>query len=173
VALDTTALVTGAVGGAAVQSVLGPLISQRHERRDLRAAVIRGISEVEIGRWASSERPYQEFLTALAAVRAAALVASIPRELADRYVRFAFVARRTSDISWEEYAQDPETGGGIPVALSALVTTAADLLMEYAWHPYRRRLRLKADATTLDRLKDATKRNRKEVQEWLWDWPLF
>lgn len=48
--IDATSLIGGALGGAALQSVLEPLIGQRHLRRDLRANVLQAVTKVQDGR---------------------------------------------------------------------------------------------------------------------------
>jgi len=47
VPIDAAQLASGALGGAIVSGIIGPLIAQRHERRDLRADAFRCVTEVE------------------------------------------------------------------------------------------------------------------------------
>jgi len=133
--VDVGWVVAGTVGGALV-SALGPLITQGRERRDVRADVLRGIGDVERARWAPVER--EDFRAAVISLRAAALVAGVNREAVDRYARLAQVAQRMSEDSWE-VIPDPEYGGGIPGALGELTRSAAKLLTDSVWHPYRKR----------------------------------
>jgi hypothetical protein len=132
-AIDAAALVGGALGGAVVQSVLGPLVGQRHERRDLRGKVLHQLAAVENGRWAP--RDGDEFRQAIVGLRTSALVAGLSRALIEFYVTVATAARMKSQQSWDE-DPDPEYGGGIPIALSELTREAAETVASYAWHPY-------------------------------------
>src|SRR5690242_14397329 len=110
-AIDATTLVGGALGGAVVSSVVGPSIAQRHERRDLRAKVLRSLAEVERRRWAPGTA-WGELRDAAVGLQADALVAGINRQLVDRYVELASVGHRTSQHSWDA-TPDPDFGGGI------------------------------------------------------------
>src|ERR1035441_4485442 len=98
--VDVGWVVVGTVGGALVTSVLGPLITQGRERRDVRAEGLRGVGGVERARWAPVER--EDFRAAIISLRAAALVAGVNREAVDRYAHLAQVAQRMSEDSWEE-----------------------------------------------------------------------
>jgi hypothetical protein len=126
----------GAFGGAVASSVLAPLIAQRRERRDLRAEVLPRVADVETARW--MPRDHEDFRQATTALRAAALVAAANRELIDRYLYLAAIARRTSESSWYEHPED-EGGGGISVAIAELVNDAAAAVVDHVWHPVRRR----------------------------------
>ena len=132
--VDVGWVVAGTVGGALVSSVLGPLITQGRERRDIRADVLRGIGDVERARWAPVER--EDFRAAIINLRAAALVAGVNRDAVDRYAGLAQIAQRMSENSWEE-TPGPEFAG-IPIALSELTRSAAQLLTDSVWHPYRK-----------------------------------
>lgn len=149
--VDVTALVGGAVGGAAIQAVLGPLFGQVHERRAFRADVLAKISVVESERWAHSETP-DKLRDAATALRAASLVAGLDRRAVDFYVR-------TAGAGWQvghrSFSPDEEESGAIPVALGALISESAAVLATYAWRPYWRRLFLRRDLRRLDRLKAA------------------
>jgi hypothetical protein len=48
--IDATALIGGVLGGAALQSVMEPLLGQRHLRRDLRANVLKAVTGVQFAR---------------------------------------------------------------------------------------------------------------------------
>jgi hypothetical protein len=135
--IDVGQLLGGAFGGAVASSVLGPLVTQRKERRDLRAEVLRQIGQVEQARWAGV--PWNEFRTAVVALRAAALVAGASRELVDRYIFLAQAARQTSDASAGLYPGE-EGGGAISPELGRLVDGAATLLADHLWHPIRNRV---------------------------------
>jgi hypothetical protein len=89
VAWDSAAVVAGAISGAAVSAIVGPWIAGRHSRRDLRAAVLRSISDVERVRWSSDD--YEPFRSAVISCRAAALVTGVNRETTDRYLLYAEV----------------------------------------------------------------------------------
>jgi hypothetical protein len=114
-----------------------PYVVTRHERRDLRADVLRRAGEVERLRWAPAD--WDEYRQAIFALRGAALVAGANREIVDRYIYLAHVARRASKESWEEYPVAEEGGGAISGALADLVTDAATMLAEHLWHPFRKR----------------------------------
>ena len=153
--VDIAALVGGAVGGAAVQSVLGPLFGQIHERRELRAKVLDSIAEVERERWASSD-DRSGFRAAIIGLRSNALVAGVSRTLLDTYILAAAAAYGESLRGWER-SGDPEAGG-ISVPLADYVKRCADALTWQIWHPrwsvarrpitIRRLRAAKADATT-------------------------
>ena len=102
--VDVGWVVAGTVGGALVSSVLGPLITQGRERRDIRADVLRGIGDVERARWAPVER--EDFRAAVINLRAAALVApefgggAIPSALGE-LTRDA--AKLLTDSVWHPY----------------------------------------------------------------------
>jgi hypothetical protein len=117
-----------------------PAVVTRHERRDLRADVLRRVGDVERLRWAPSE--WDEFRQAIFALRGSALVAGASREIVDRYIFLAHVARRASDAAFE-VAPDPEFGGGIWGPLADLTTDAATMLAEHLWHPVRKRRLMK------------------------------
>lgn len=89
--VDVGWVVAGTVDGALVSSVLGPLITQGRERRDIRADVLRSVGDVERARWAPVER--EDFRATIINLRAAALVAGVNREAVDRYARLAQVAQ--------------------------------------------------------------------------------
>lgn len=136
--VEIAELAGGAFGGAIASSVLGPLISQRRERRDVRAEVLRAISDIEQVRWAPAS--WRDYRAAVITARSAGLVADARRDLLDRYLRLAYVARRASDRSWEECGGEEEAGaGGIDAGLSDLVRSAAELVIDSLWHPYRKR----------------------------------
>jgi hypothetical protein len=133
VGVDITALVGGAVGGAAVQSVLGPLFGQVHERRELRAKVLDSIAEVERERWASSD-DRSGFRSAIVRLRSNALVAGVNRTLLDAYVLAAAAAYGQSLADWE-ISGDSEVGGSISIPLSSYAKKCAAALSFQVWHP--------------------------------------
>ena len=157
--VDVGWVVAGTVGGALVSSVLGPLISQGRERRDIRADVLRGIGDVERARWAPVER--EDFRAAIINLRAAALVAGVNREAVDHYARLAQVAQRMSEDAWEE-TRDPEFAG-IPSALSELTRGAATLLTDSVWHPYRKRWSVRRRLAALGSEEQALRRDDDET----------
>jgi hypothetical protein len=133
-AVDVAALVGGALGGAIAGSVLQPIFAQRGARRDVRAAALRAISEVERTRW--YPRKETEFRSAVVACRTAALVAGLDRGVTDQYVRQAQICRHLSQANGELFGEE---GGGIPAELSDLARQTAELLVSELWHPYRSR----------------------------------
>lgn len=118
-----------------------PYIVTRHERRDLRAEVLRRVGDVERTRWAPQE--WSEFRQSIYALRGAALVAGADRDVVDRYIFLVHVARRSSDDSWERDPDPDSGGGGIPGQLGSLTSDAASLLAEHLWHPLRNQRRVK------------------------------
>jgi hypothetical protein len=138
---EAVQLVGGALGGALASSVLGPLISQRRERRDVRADVLRAFSVVERTRWAPLE--WDDFRAALTELRSAALVAGVDRRVVEPYLRLAQVARANSEDSWERH-HDEEVGSFISSKLGDLLRESAELLTDVAWHPYRTRGRTRS-----------------------------
>jgi hypothetical protein len=155
VSVDVTTLVGGAVGGAAAQSVLGPIFGQVHYRRELRAKVLDGLATVERERWAASD-DRSAFRGAIVQLRGAGLVAGLDRELLDMYVMAAAACYGKSLRRWEESGGDPE-GGTISMALSYYVRDCAEAVRSYVWHPRlgamvrpftRRQLQVKKVETT-------------------------
>jgi hypothetical protein len=160
-------LVAGAFGGAVVSSVLGPLIAQRRERRDVRADVLRALGAVERTRWAPVER--EDFRAAIIGLRVAALVAGANREAVETYARLAQYAQRMSEDSWKVVA-DPEFGGGIPGTLGDLTRSAASLLVDNLWHPYRKRLHVASGLSKLTADQEALRQSDEGIP---WDIPMF
>jgi hypothetical protein len=146
--------IVSVVSSAAV-GIAVPLVTTRHQRRDLRADVLRRTGDLERLRWATEE--WDEFRQAIVALRSAALVAGADREIVDRYIYLAYVARRKSDVAFD-MDPDPEYGGGIPTALFDLVADGAILLTEHMWHPVRRRW-------TVKRLLASNKARERKVRE--------
>lgn len=131
--VDVTALVGGAVGGAAIQSVLGPLFGQVHERREYRAKALASVAAVERERWAESE-DREPFRSAIGDLRSSGLVAGVNRDLLDTYVLAAAACFGTSLTSWERSGGAPESASiGIP--LSEYVMACREALIFSLWHP--------------------------------------
>lgn len=136
-AVDVAALAGGAVGGAVVQSVLGPLFGQRHERRELRAKVLRKIAEIEDTRWVPAKK--EVFLETANELSSLALVAGINRRAVELYLVLAAAAREKSEESLERAGGDLEAGGGVRLSLSELVRDAATFVTDCVWHPHLQR----------------------------------
>jgi hypothetical protein len=132
-AVDAATLAGGALGGAVAQSVLGPLFSQRNERRELRAKVLHKIAEVENVRWVPADR--DAFLKAAHELRSLALVAGLNRKPVEFYVVVAAAAREKSEWSLEMAGGDIDAGGGIDTSLADLTSEAAAYLTDCVWHP--------------------------------------
>jgi hypothetical protein len=167
-AVDVGQLVGGAFGGALVSSVLTPAISQRRERRDTRADVLRAIGEIERARWApTADR--ETFRAAIVSLRAAALVAAADRDVVESYALLAQYGRRMSEASWEAH-HDEEVGGYISLNLAQLTTQSARVLTDSIWHPYRKRRNVRRRLTELhldeERLRD-------EEPDIPWHIPMF
>jgi hypothetical protein len=144
---EVAQLVGGAFGGALASSVLGPWISQRRERRDVRADVLRAVGEVERARWAPV--PRDDFRAAIINLRATALVAGVNRDAVESYAQLAQYAQRVSEDSWS-VTEDAEAGGGsISGSLGELTRQSATLLADIVWHPYRKRRSVGRDLVKL------------------------
>lgn len=132
-------LLTGAIGGALISSVLGPYFTQSKERRQARADVLNALMQVENTRWADSDTTFIDFRKAVTTLKAVALVAGVNSEITDTYTRLASIARRTSQDDFDEATEeDIATAGGIPVALSDLTRDAAEVLILAIRHPFTR-----------------------------------
>jgi hypothetical protein len=145
--VDVVTLVGGAIGGAAVSSVLGPLFGQVHQRRELRGRALASLADVERERWAENE-DRAPFRSAVTGLRANALVAGVSRYLIDTYLEAAAAGYSMSLRNWEMSGGDPE-GGSITVPLSVYVGECRAALNQSLWHPtwsrvirWRIRLRL-------------------------------
>jgi hypothetical protein len=135
VVIDAETLIGGALGGAIVQSIVGPLVMNGSARRDIRATVLRRIGEVERRRWAPGS--WDALLESAAALSAEALVAGMPRDLVDVYV----AAARASFLTGEQMMEDQdEDRGCIPPDLAHVCRRSADLVIRAAWHPKRTRI---------------------------------
>lgn len=121
----------GALGGAIASSVLAPLVSQRGERRALRADVLHRLGELERLRWFHTDDQFDEFRRALMALRTAGLIAAADRELIEYYCHLAWTARLTS----EHAVEVGDDVGGIPSELADLVRDAAKAVSDDIWHP--------------------------------------
>lgn len=167
-AVDVTALVGGAVGGAAIQSVLGPLFGQIHERRELRAHVLASLAEVERVRWADSE-DRMPFRTAVGSLRADALVAGVNRELAEAYVQAAAACYGRSLRNWEMSGGEPESGT-ISMPLSNYIGACAKALTFYLWHPRWARVIVPLTKRRLKKQKEtATRESAAQKEPIRWD----
>lgn len=158
-AIDAATLVGGALGGAVVQSVLTPLIGQRHERRDLRAGVVRSLAELQRTRWAPHSK--EKFRRAVTDLRTAALVAGVNRALIEEYISFACAGRALSERSFEENP-DPEFGGGIDVGMADLIADAAAAVLDFTWHPWLKRATTRLVRARLARQKAAVTQELKD-----------
>lgn len=136
-AVDVTALTGGALGGAVVQSILGPLFGQRHERRELRAKVLRKIAAVEDTHWVPAKK--EAFLESANELSSLALVAGINRRAVELYLVVAAAAREKSEESLDRAGGDLETGGGVRLSLSQLARDAAAFVTDCVWHPHLQR----------------------------------
>ncbi len=149
-AVDLSQLVGGALGGAVASSVLGPWIAQSKDRRDVRAEVLRQLALVEQTRWAGPASSWETFRDAVHSLRAAALIAAVPRDLVDRYIRLATIARRKSEES-AQLREPEDNAGGIVAGLSDLPRDAAWRHTDHLWHPRWRRWRLSNDLSEMDK----------------------
>jgi hypothetical protein len=167
VSVDVTALVGGAVGGAAIQSVLNPLFGQVHERRAFRADVLAKLAIVENKRWATAEKPDQ-LREAVASLRAASLVAGLDKRVVDFHVLTAGAGWQVSFRSWQEWPD--EDGGSVPSTLGTLISDSAAVLAAYAWRPYWRRAFLRRDLARLEKQKTKVTAELKDMSGAAVDW---
>jgi hypothetical protein len=157
--IDAATLIGGALGGAVAQSVFTPLFGQRHERRDLRAGVIRSLAELQRTRWAPHSK--SKFRHAVTDLRTAALVAGGNRALIEEYISLACAGRTLSERSFDENP-DPEFGGGIDIGMADLISEAAAAVMDFTWHPWLRRPTRRIVLAGLARRKAAVARELEE-----------
>ena len=87
----------------------------------------------------------------------------------ETYVRFATIARRTSEASWEQGGGEPGSGG-IWAPLANLVRSAAAALADHLWHPYRKRFATRR-ALALLRERETELREAKSGRRLNWDPP--
>ena len=115
----------------------------------------------------------EEFLEAVHALRSAALIAGLKRELVEVYLLLAAAGRQKSGDSLELAGGDIESGGGgISTPLAELVLRAASALTDYAWHPFNGRFRLRRSVKKLTSEKDevTAQLNKRHPAEHLhWD----
>lgn len=169
--LDATSLVGGALGGAALQSVLDPLLGQRHLRRDLRANVVRATAQVEERRWATASQ--DSFGDAVVELRTAVLVAGLQREPMEAYVEIAAGARALAERTAILDDSEPALRGGlIPTEMGDLARNAATLLVSIAWHPYRTRPLCHSRLAKLESEKGLVTDGLNENRETSLDWNL-
>jgi hypothetical protein len=167
--IDATSLVGGALGGAALQSVLDPLLGQRHLRRDLRANVVRAVARVEERRWATARQ--ESFGEAVIELRTAALVAGLQREPMEAYVEIASGARALAERTAIRHDNEPALRGGlIPTEMGDLAQHAATLLVSIAWHPYRTRPLIRFRLASLESEKRLVTAELNENRETRLDW---
>jgi hypothetical protein len=164
--VDVGQLVGGALGGALASSILGPLFSQRSERRNLRADVLRAVGEVERRRWTPEDRV--AFRAAVDSCRAAALVAAVNRDIVDRYLGYAEVGRRTSEWT-AEHMPDEDGGGSIPSELGDLIRITADVLVDHVWHPHRSRWSIGRNLRKIHKREENVRTSLREQRERV-DW---
>ena len=132
--LGITEVVSGAVGGAVIQSIIAPALLNSRARRDLRAQVLRRIGDVERRRWVP--RTWDELNESLAGLTADALVANMPRDLVDIYAAASRASLLASEASAEE---DIEGNGYIPSRLADFCRACSEAIVRAAWHPHRSR----------------------------------
>lgn len=153
-------LLTGAVGGAIITSLIAPYINRTSERRKNRAAVMQAITQVEVDRWAGPNgASYIDFQKSVVNLKATAMIAgAIDARVVDEYIRVARVARAASDDDATGAKKTDRFAGSITTSLSDLASSAAEQLIAYVATPYWRR---RFDRSTLRTMKDATARFRR------------
>lgn len=133
VPIDVPTLVSIA-GALGIGSILGQLVAAGKDRRVARAAVLQALSDVETARWAPTAEGEPSFAKAARTLRAAALIAQIPRTPVRVYLLLAEVAHWESLESLERTG-DPELGGGISMDLADVVRDAGRALTSAIWAP--------------------------------------
>lgn len=148
---DLTALL-GALG---VGALISTWVSWAKDRRGARADVRRALAEVERLRWARNpatepeefERESMALWVARRDLAVSAMLAGLPREPVDHYVRLAAVSFTASKETWERQnrtpgSAKPEPGqrGPIESPVSEAVDDGRDLMIDMIWRPFRTRL---------------------------------
>lgn len=140
-------LLTGAIGGAVVTSIIAPLIMQRRENRKYRAELLETLVEVELRRWASDDSSYSEFRSATVRLRAQAMVVGwVDERIVSQYLRVARVARNASNDTYYDDNLNPydsPMSGSIPSWIAKLVESATEEFIGYIVHPVTGHLRRK------------------------------
>lgn len=159
-------LLTGAVGGAIVSSVVGPYLSQARERRKARADALNALLQVETARWADKDSPALTFRQTVGVFKAAALVAGVDNDIVDAYVRLAATARDVSQDDFDKSSRKASPfAGGIPTDLSDLVRDAAESIVICIRHPWRSMLLHKTMLRDVSTKTEALKRHYKQRRE--------
>jgi hypothetical protein len=157
-------VITAALVGALITSLLAPYIIQGSERRKRRAEVLDALSQVELNRWAAS--PHIDFRNSVRELRTTALICRTDRKMTEHYIYLASVCRFSSERDYEESNQPVELKGMIPSDLSNLATQAADALVILLWHPWRskpfKKKKLKSLVASVEKYKKKEKREAKK-----------
>lgn len=118
---------------AVLGGVVSPQLMQAKERRLARANVREKLATVDSLRWETE--PYPEYLKAIAAFEAAAILGGVPRRVVRRCVMAADDVRRASEV-FEGEAPD---GGPLGVLLDKSkneeFVRAVEELSQHLWHP--------------------------------------
>jgi len=165
-------LLSGAVGGAIVSSLIAPYLNRYQERRKIKADVLKALMNVELSRWSSRKNSFEHYMKDIQELRASAMIARAHRPLIEFYVQASALARSGSDDDFES-SKDNEFGGSIDTDVSEFVSDSAALLTDYLWHPHLSRLhlatRLQALRTTRAKLQkkySAKKSPSRHIYDW-------
>jgi hypothetical protein len=126
--VDLSAIAT-LIGGLGIGSTVAGYLTSGQSRREVRGAVLQRLADVETARWVGPPDAidYPTFRSACHALETAALIARVPRDAVQHYLRYARAARMSSQSNWDRYAET-EVGGFIVGELSEVVSDAAELL---------------------------------------------
>jgi len=135
-------LLTGAIGGAIITSLIAPYINRTTERRKNRADVMEAIIQVESDRWAGKgNAKHSDFRRSIVILKAKAMIAGgIDSRIVNEYIEIAQIARKFSDADYYPdgvFESDEPTAGSIPASLSNLASGLAENLIEYVVKPFR------------------------------------
>lgn len=137
--MNTWATLLSSLAAAVVGGLVAPLITQRRERLEARAEVRRALTEVEALRF--DQDRYQEFMRAVAAFEAGAILAGLPRRVVAAYIKAVHAHR---DATRFEQGIGPNGEDGWSISYGP-VTDAHERAVEKVgrclWHPWIERVR--------------------------------
>lgn len=157
-------LLTAAGLGGVVSGVITQWFSRSGERRQARAAVRAALSELEDRRWTRDvgEETDDQFVAAKRAFTTAAMIAGLPRDLAEQYV----AAASASAALTKDKAKHNEHLS-IDSKVNRHIQGYADLVAQHLWHPVLGRARYKHRLRRLKEQKRALVQEEREDAVWL------
>ncbi|GAB3123164.1 hypothetical protein GCM10027160_43170 [Streptomyces calidiresistens] len=123
-------------------------VSAGPERRQARATARNAMTSLDEAVWYKGDsKEWRRLRKAIHAFESAAMIAEVPREVSDWYVKTRVAFYLQSRRSYEEFPS-PEFGGGIERRYAEGLNGATEVVHYVLWHPQRARLfwrrRLKA-----------------------------